>query len=30
VPFIGAPINAVANELDTRRLADRAILCYGG
>jgi hypothetical protein len=30
VPFIGAPINAVANELDTRRLADRAILFYGG
>jgi hypothetical protein len=30
VPFIGAPINAVANEVDTRRLADRAILFYGG
>jgi hypothetical protein len=30
VPFIGSPINAVANELDTRRLADRAILFYGG
>jgi EcsC protein family len=30
VPFVGAPINAVANELDTRRLADKAILFYGG
>jgi hypothetical protein len=30
VPFIGAPINAIANELDTRRLADKAILFYGG
>jgi hypothetical protein len=30
IPFIGAPINAVANELDTRRLADRAIVFYGG
>jgi hypothetical protein len=30
LPFIGAPINAVANELRTRQLADRAILFYGG
>jgi EcsC protein family len=30
VPFVGAPINAVANEIDTRRLADKAILFYGG
>ena len=30
VPFIGAPLNAIANEVDTRRLADRAILFYGG
>jgi hypothetical protein len=30
IPFIGAPINAIANELDTRRLADKAILFYGG
>src|SRR3954451_7950741 len=30
IPFVGAPLNAVANELDTRRLADRAMLFYGG
>ena len=30
IPLIGMPINAVANELDTRRLADRAIAFYGG
>jgi hypothetical protein len=30
IPFIGAPVNAIANEVDTRRLADRAILFYGG
>jgi len=27
---VGAPVNAIANEVDTRRLADRAILFYGG
>ena len=30
IPFVGAPVNAIANEVDTRRLADRAILFYGG
>jgi hypothetical protein len=30
IPFVGAPINAVANERDTRRLANRAMLFYGG
>jgi hypothetical protein len=30
IPFIGSPLNAIANELDTRRLADRAIAFYGG
>ena len=30
IPFVGAPINAVANERDTRRLANRAMTFYGG
>ena len=30
IPLVGAPVNAIANEVDTRRLADRAILFYGG
>jgi EcsC protein family len=30
IPFVSSPINAIANEVDTRRHADRAIAFYGG
>ena len=30
IPLVSVPLNAVGNERDTRRLADRAIAFYGG